>query len=103
MVGPLKGGESLADGHFLRASGELGALRRCQDGKRARMILLLLFRTDKTSLGVSRIGVATPWDDCPYAKSNDSTFVRARAYRVLLTSCVGINLGDAAPLGCPLS
>ena len=35
MVGPLKGGESLADGHFLRASGELGALKRCQDGKRA--------------------------------------------------------------------
>ena len=54
----------------------------------------LLFRTDKFSLGVSRIGVATPWDDCPYAKSNANTFVRARAYRVFLTSCVGINLGD---------
>ena len=40
----------------------------------------LLFRIDKSSLGVSRIGVATPWDAC--------------AYRVFLTSCVGINLGD---------
>ena len=47
----------------------------------------LLFRTDKSSLGVSRIGVATPWDDCPYAKSNANTFVRARAYRVFLTLC----------------
>ena len=54
----------------------------------------LLFRIDKSSLGVPRIGVATPWDDCPYAKSNANTFVRARAYRVFLTSCVGINLGD---------
>ena len=54
----------------------------------------LLFRIDKSSLGVSHIGVATPWDDCPYAKSNANTFVRARAYRVFLTSCVGINLGD---------
>ena len=43
---------------------------------------------------MSRIGVATPRDDCPYAKSNANTFVRARAYRVFLTSCVGINLGD---------
>ena len=54
--------------------------------------LVLLFRIDKTSLGVSRIGVATPRDDCSYAKSNANTFVRARAYRVFLTSCVGINL-----------
>merc|ERR1739842_104437 len=54
----------------------------------------LLFRIDKTSLGVSRIGVATPRDDCPYAKSNANTFVRAHAYRVFLTSCVRINLGD---------
>ena len=38
----------------------------------------LLFGIDKTSLGVSGIGVATPWDDCPYAKSNANTFVRAR-------------------------
>ena len=38
--------------------------------------------------------VATPWDDFPYTKSNANTFVRARAYRVFLTSCVGINLGD---------
>ena len=29
-----------------------------------------------------------------YAKSNANTFVRAHAYRVFLTSCVGINLGD---------
>ena len=54
----------------------------------------LLFRIDKSSLGVSCIGVATLWDDCPYTKSNANTFVRARAYRVFLTSCVGINLGD---------
>ena len=54
----------------------------------------LLFRIDKISLGVSRIGVATPRDDCPYAKSNDNTLALARAYRVFLTSCVGINLGD---------
>ena len=27
-------------------------------------------------------------------KSNANTFVRAHAYRVFLTSCVGINLGD---------
>ena len=33
------------------------------------------FRIDKSSLGVSRIGVATPWDDCPYPKSNANTFV----------------------------
>ena len=44
---------------------------------------------------MSRIGVATPWDDCPYAKSNANTFVCARAYRVFLTSCVGINLGTS--------
>ena len=54
----------------------------------------ILFCIDKSSLGVFRIGVATPWDDCPYAKSNANTFVRAHAYRVFLTSCVGINLGD---------
>ena len=54
--------------------------------------MTLLFCIDKPSLGVSRIGVATPRDDCPYAKSNDNTFVRAHAYRVFLTSCVGINL-----------
>ena len=42
---------------------------------------------------MSRIGVATPWDDFPYTKSNANTFVRARAYRVFLTLCVGINLG----------
>ena len=30
------------------------------------MDVTLLFRIDKTSLGVSRIGVATPRDDCPY-------------------------------------
>ena len=56
--------------------------------------MLLLFRIDTASLGVSRTVVATPRDDCPYAKSNANTFVRARAYRVFLASCVGINLGD---------
>ena len=33
-------------------------------------------------MGCLRIGVATPWDDCPYGKSNANTFVCARAYRV---------------------
>ena len=56
--------------------------------------LPLLFRIDKSSLGVSRILVSTPRDDCPYAKSNDNPFVRAHAYRVFLTWCVGINRGD---------
>ena len=41
----------------------------------------LLFRVDKTSL-VYRIGVANPWDDCPYTKSNANTFVCACAHRV---------------------
>ena len=45
-------------------------------------------------MGCLHIGVATPWDDCPYGKSNDNTFVRARAYSVFLTSCVWINLRD---------
>ena len=57
-------------------------------------IKTLLFLIDKSSLGMSRKDEAIPWDDCPYAKSNANTFVRARAYRVFLTSCVGINLGD---------
>ena len=52
----------------------------------------LLFRIDKTSLGVSCIGVATLWDDI--FPSNANTFARARAYRVFLTSCVGIHLLD---------
>jgi len=39
----------------------------------------LLFRMNKSSLGMSRIDEAIPWDDCPYAKSNANTFVRARA------------------------
>ena len=38
--------------------------------------------------------MATPRDDCPYAKSNANTFVRAHAYGVFLTSCVRINLKD---------
>ena len=54
----------------------------------------LLFCIDKSYLGVSPTEVATPWDDCPSTKSNANTFVRACAYRVFLTSCVGINLGD---------
>ena len=33
-------------------------------------------------MGYPRIGVATPWDDCPYGKSNANTFVRACAYMV---------------------
>ena len=45
-------------------------------------------------LGCLRIGVAIPWDDCPYGKSNDNTIFHARAYRVFGTSCVRINLGD---------
>ena len=44
--------------------------------------------------------MATPRDDCPYAKSNANTFVPSRAYRVFLTSCVGINLGDIPLGGC---
>ena len=55
-----------------------------------------------SSLGVSRIGVATLWDDCPYTKSNANTFVHACAYRVFLTLCVGIDLGPVVPLGCSL-
>ena len=39
----------------------------------------MLFRIDKTSLGVSRIGEATPRDDCPYTKSNT-------VYRLILAS-----------------
>ena len=58
----------------------------------------LLFPIDKSSLGVSRMGVATPWDDCPYAKSNANTFVCARAYRVFLTSC---DLGYSDSFGNP--
>ena len=57
----------------------------------------LLFRIDKTSLGVSRIGVATPRDDCPYTKSNVNTFIRARVYRVSLTSCVGTPYTNSPP------
>ena len=32
-VCPLKGGESPADGHFQRASGELDALKGCQESE----------------------------------------------------------------------
>ena len=42
----------------------------------------LLFHIDKASLGMARTDEATPWDDCPNAKSNANTFVGARAYRV---------------------
>ena len=53
------------------------------------------------------IGVATPWDDCPYGKSNANTFVRARAYRVFPDLVCrdqprGHPSGPAAPSGCPL-
>ena len=57
-----------------------------------------LDRIGKTSLGMSRIGVAIPWDDCQYRQNNDNTFVSARAYWIFLTSCVGINL-EATPRG----
>ena len=57
----------------------------------------LLFRIDKSSRGVSRIDEATPWDACPYAKSNANTFVRARAYRVFRPRVSGSTSG--APLG----
>ena len=50
------------------------------------------FCVDKSSLGVSRIDEATPWDDCPYAKSNANTFFSVCAYCVFLTLCVGFNL-----------
>ena len=42
-------------------------------GSENQMREALLFHIDKTSLGVSHIGVATPWDDCPYTKSNANT------------------------------
>ena len=63
-------------------------------------ILLLLFCIDKTYPGVSHIGVATPWDDCPYPKSNTNTFVCARAHKVFLTSCAtsGTFLGACGTL-----
>ena len=41
---------------------------------------------------MSHIDEATQWDDCPYAKFNANTFVRAYSYRVFLTLCVWINL-----------
>ena len=53
----------------------------------------LLFRINKSSLGMARIDEAIPWDDCPFAKNNANTFIRARAYRVfpLSVECGGIN------------
>ena len=53
--------------------------------------------------GVSYRSGESLWDDCPYAKSNANTFVRACAYRVFLTSCVGINLGMSPRLIPPHS
>ena len=58
-------------------------------------------------VGCLGIGVATPWDDCPYGKSNANTFVRARAYRVFPDLVCrdqprGHPSGPAAPSGCPL-
>ena len=50
------------------------------------MIITITFLyRQNVPIGVSRIG---------YAKSNANTFVRARAYRVFLTSCDWINLGN---------
>ena len=66
---------------------KLGFLKWCRDH------FPLPFCRDKLSLGVSHVDGATPWDDCPYAKGNANTFVRACAYRVFLASCVEINLG----------
>ena len=40
---------------------------------------------------------ATPWDDCPYAKSNANTFVRASAFRVFQPRVSGST--SRAPLG----
>ena len=51
---------------------------------------------NKSSLGMARIDEAIPWDDCPYAKSNANTFVRARAYRVFRPRVSGSTSG--APL-----
>ena len=48
----------------------------------------LLFRMNKSSLGMARIDEAIPWDDCPYAKSNANTFVRACVYKVFPISCI---------------
>ena len=45
-------------------------------------------------MGCLRIGVATPWDDCPYGKSNANTFAVLVLIGFFLTSCVGMNLGD---------
>ena len=50
--------------------------------------------------------MATPWDDCPYGKSNANTYVRARAYRVFPDLVCrdqprGHPEGAAAPSGCP--
>ena len=49
----------------------------------------ILFRMNKSSLGMARIDEAIPWDDCPYAKSNANTFVHAHAYRVFRTRVSG--------------
>ena len=57
----------------------------------------LLFRMNKSSLGMARIDEAIPWDDCPYAKSNANTLVRPRAYRVFRPRVSGSTSG--APLG----
>ena len=65
----------------------------------------LLFRMNKSSLGMARIDEAIPLDDCPYALCNANTFVRARAYRVfqprMLGSTSGHPLRPLAPSGCP--
>ena len=77
---------------------KLGFLKWCRDH------FPLPFCRDKLSLGVSHVDGATPWDDCPYAKGNANTFVRACAYRVFLASCVEINLGgNPRSLQCPRS
>ena len=46
---------------------------------------------------MARKDEAIPWDDCPYARSNANTFVRARAYMVFQPRVSGSTLGS--PLG----
>ena len=58
------------------------------------------------SLGLSLIDEANQWDDCSNVESNTNTFIRARAYRVFLTSCGEINRGSTPrgpqhPQGAP--
>ena len=55
----------------------------------------------KSSLGMSCIDEATPWDACQYAKSNANTFVRACANRVFRPCVLGST--SRAPLSWSLN